>query len=316
MRHTGGLKSAILRGRWIMKRFWIMLLAVSVALVIALPAGAKPDKPKPPRSAPVAVYLDADPIWVHEGVEEGVSEGWVHKGDDVIHYAVKVQNKTSTTIEGVTVQFTAAGVTDIWLPGAIAPYGNMTWDEESLPKRTVSQFSETAATCGEQCELPATVTVLRDDEVLTREMMSTPLMPYPPCGFGDEPSGLALVSEVCIWTPPRTGGWRVSLYPTPPANANRPIHAGVTVRDHVPGNWCILPDNADGGVFGDRWKTDDDPITGEVYLPSNGECLGGGAGGESIKPVGNPTSFYLVAHGLVSVCDPSDYAVCPLPQEE
>ena len=283
-----------------MKRFWVMLLAIAVALVIALPAGAKPGKPKPPRSAPVAVYLDADPIWVHEGT-------------DVIQYAVTVQNKTGTTIEDATVEFTAAGEKEIWGPGPIPSYGNVTWVP---PERTVSEFGETAATCGEECELPVTVTVLRGTDLLTQETMSTPLMPYPPCGFGDEPSGHALVSEVCIWTPPRTGGWRVSLYPTPPANANRPIHAGVTVRDHVPGNWCILPDNAGGGVFGDLWKTDDDPITGEVYLPSNGECLGGGAGGESIEPVGNPTSFYLVAHGLVSVCDPSKYAVCPLPQEE
>jgi hypothetical protein len=48
-----------------MKRFWIPLLAVAMALVIALPAGAvKP--PKPTTSAPIAVYLDDDPIWVHE----------------------------------------------------------------------------------------------------------------------------------------------------------------------------------------------------------------------------------------------------------
>jgi hypothetical protein len=52
-----------------MKRFWIPLLAVAMALVIALPAGAgKPPKEKPPKppkpttSAPIAVYLDDDPI--------------------------------------------------------------------------------------------------------------------------------------------------------------------------------------------------------------------------------------------------------------
>jgi hypothetical protein len=53
-----------------MKRFWITLLAVAMALVIALPAGAdKPEKipklpkpPKPPTSASIAVFMDAGPV--------------------------------------------------------------------------------------------------------------------------------------------------------------------------------------------------------------------------------------------------------------
>jgi hypothetical protein len=46
-----------------MKRIWIILLAVSLALVIALPAGAKkPDKPKEPDGAfkPVACQVDTE----------------------------------------------------------------------------------------------------------------------------------------------------------------------------------------------------------------------------------------------------------------
>jgi hypothetical protein len=81
-----------------MKRFSIILLAIAVAFVMALPAGAKgkPDKPpKPPASAPIAVYLDAEPIWVHEG-------------GDVLRYTVTLQNKTSADIVDITVRFSAA----------------------------------------------------------------------------------------------------------------------------------------------------------------------------------------------------------------
>ena len=74
-----------------MKRFWIMLLAVSVAVVVALPAAAvKP--PKPPTSVPIAVSIEAQPVWVHEG-------------DDLLRYTVTLENKTGTGITDVTVKF-------------------------------------------------------------------------------------------------------------------------------------------------------------------------------------------------------------------
>ena len=80
-----------------MKRFWIMLLAVSAAVVIALPAEAvnPPKPPKPPTSVPIAVFIDAQPVWVHEG-------------DDHLRYTVTLENKTSTEFTNVTVEFTAA----------------------------------------------------------------------------------------------------------------------------------------------------------------------------------------------------------------
>ena len=76
-----------------MKRFRIILLAVAMALVIALPAGAgkpgKPDKPpEPSTSVPIAVFINAHPIWVHEG-------------RDLIAYTVTLENETSNDISDV-----------------------------------------------------------------------------------------------------------------------------------------------------------------------------------------------------------------------
>ena len=78
-----------------MKRFWTVLLVVAVALVMALPAGAvKPPKPpKPPTSVPIAVFMDAEPVWAHEG-------------SDLLRYIVTLENKTGSEISGVALAFT------------------------------------------------------------------------------------------------------------------------------------------------------------------------------------------------------------------
>ncbi len=290
-----------------MKRIGVVLLVMAMGLVIASPAGAakpiKPDKPdKGPNPSLVAVSLSAEPVWVHEGA-------------DVIRYTVTVENKTNDTMNVVTVEFTAANTTDTATVGDISP----DQIKESAFTRTMSEFDESIS-CGygDECPLPATATVFVNGSVLTQATMSTPLMPYPSCGFeygfvnDDFVSNSVLVSDMCIWTLPidgdRTGVWEITLYPTLPDKPKRNLTAGVSVRDHVPGNWCPLAVDASWG-FGERWPFDV-PIIGEVYLPGdedssgqdlgNGVCLAGGAGGDYFA-VGNPDSFYLRANGDVTV---------------
>lgn len=321
-----------------MRRIWIILLAIAMALVIALPAGAgKPDKPpkppKPPTSVPIAVFINAEPLWTHEG-------------DDFIHYKVTLQNKTSSDISDVAVQFTTTAnefpnpvskweFPDDAITGEV-PANSSVWMKFDL---YAHQFTE-AVDClrddpepAEDCALLATAEVLIYDEEndayesVTQTEMSMPLYPEPPCDFkydwvGEEPDRVVWtgtheepLSGVCIWTPgaDRTGIWKVTLDPTPPRNPARPIGAAVAVRDGIPGNWCTLPDGS-GGNFGTRWRVGDPPVVGEVYLPGTenilglafdpiyggGTCLAGGAGGEYFM-VGNPDSFYLRAEGNVTV---------------
>ena len=271
-----------------MRRFWMMLLTISVVLVIALPAGAaKPDKvPKPP----IAVSLYANPTSVHEGA-------------DIIRYTVALENKTRDEITGITVKLSAAGSEDDTGVFSIEAKKDTTVNFS----RKVSSFP--GCQVGEECALLATAEVFRYGVLSTQVTDSTPFVPYPACPFeydGNFKSNTISVSYYCIWTFPtgRTGVWEITL--TPPDGAKRNFTASATVRDHTPGNWCSLTVDGAWGVSG----RGADPTTGEVYLPGNedfseqglgdGVCLAGGAGGEYFV-VGNPDSFYLNANVDVTV---------------
>jgi len=122
-------------------------------------------------------------------------------------------------------------------------------------------------------------------DLLTQTTMSTPLMPYPPCDFDELIGG-----EICIWQPGENGNWTLKVTPVP--LPTRPTSLMVTMRDGVPGNWCTLLEGG-GGVVQDRWRPGrEEPVILDVYLPNDGECLSGGAGGEFFA-FGNPESFYL-----------------------
>ncbi len=281
-----------------MRRFWMMLLTISVVLVIALPAGAaKPGKgPEPP----IAVSLYANPMSVHEGA-------------DIISYTVTLENDTRDKITDIRVKLSAAGSDDDTDVFSIEAKEDATVNFS----RTVREFEE-AGLCPvadpgdwpDECALLATAEVFRNGDLLTQVTNSTPFVPYPACGFeyeydeDDNPkSNTISVSDYCIWTVPtgKTGVWEITL--TPPDDAKRNFTASATVRDHTPGNWCSLTVDGAWGVGG----RGADPITGEVYLPGNenpspgdGVCLAGGANGDYFV-VGNPDAFYLNANVDVTV---------------
>jgi hypothetical protein len=291
-----------------MKRFWITLLAVAMALVIALPAGAvkpvKPPKekpPKPPTSVLIAVYLDAQPVWVHEA-------------RDLIHYKVTLENKTSADIDNVAVQFTTTDK-DVY----VDPVEH--WDfpegatDGAVPANStvsanfylyVDQFfeadpclTEDENTWPAKCSLLATAKVLIDNEPTTQTQMSVPLMPDPLCVI-DNGTATLTGGEVCIWNPPSSGEWTVLVTPEKPVT--RPTRMMVSVRDGVPGNWFTDPEVAESGVIFRRLMPEDPVFKLQVLLPgsggaaleglADGQCNSGGAGGDYFA-AGNPYSFYL-----------------------
>ena len=265
-----------------MKHFWITLLAVAVVLVIALPAGAvKPPKaPKPTTSAPIAVYLDADPVWVHE------------ESDDV-RYSVTIQNKTTAEV--------TVDISDYWdEPITLAPSAVLTDDD-------LFSYDVTEVDINTAANIIGGVTVsYKSGEVIART--STVVDPVEPCDFSDLRGG-----EVCIWKPIQPGNWTVSVTPDTPVT--RPTRLMVSVRDGVPGNWCTDPDIADSGVLFRRLLPGDTEFELQVLLPgsgaaaldglADGQCYSGGAGGDYFA-VGNPESFYLYTSfdGKATVAQP------------
>ncbi len=74
----------------------------------------------------------------------------------------------------------------------------------------------------------------------------------------------------------------------------------ITVRDHIPGNWCPQ------GVT-EKWRPGDGPVQTTVAIPAWPEawagdpvCPAGGAAGDFYE-VGTPSSFYLDTDGNVTV---------------
>ena len=321
----------------------VLALALSLLLVMAVvPAAAKKGRPpKPPTAVPVAVSMDAQPMWVHEGA-------------DRLRYTVTLDNKTSAPINDVTVKFTAAGTTTTEPPISDDP-ANMTIpanDTVTLDgfSRYVSDFFPDYEDCDgdpecellvlctgqPQCRLLASVAIYIGADLVTEQTMSTPLYPNPPCVFDEsgkaDEFGKAWVDDVCVWTLPTTiggteygtGVWKITLSPTlpdNPKNNGKPIGATVSVRDGVPGNWCTLAIGT-SSTFGGRWTYGDDPIdpiVGYVYLPGSenlpselgdwgyptpGLDVGmclGGGAAGDYLEVGNPSSFYLRTDGDVTV---------------
>lgn len=256
-----------------MKRLTIALIVIG-AMLFASPVMAKkpPKLPMPSTSAPVAVYLDAGPIWVHEV-------------GDVIRYDVTVQNKTDAEVTVTVEAYTSTRVT-------IDPRGVETIDDLFIHEVTARDIDAADNILG-------TVTVYHDGLAITAET-STEVRPVDPCNFNQLTAG-----EACIWTlgneaPDPRGLWTVSVTPDP--LPTRPARLMVSVRDGVPGNWCTVPDVPDTGVVIDRWLPGDGAFDLQVYLSSSdglalpflddGQCYSGGAGGDYFV-VRNPDSFYL-----------------------
>ena len=258
-----------------MKRSWIMLVAIAMALAIAAPAtGKRPPKPNP-AAAPVAVYVEAGPLWVHEP-------------GDIIAYTVHVQNKDQDTAVTITVtptDFTANPPAEVFtLEGGATGVAvlHRTLDKSDFPPP------------GTEGEITGTVDItytLGDQQGLVSVETSTVADLYLPCADGASVGAfedvLVPAGDACIWKPDSDGPrfWTITVKPDPDNRV--PSQMAVTMRDHVPGNWCTT-DGSGGGAY-TRWdRNDPEPLVLNVFLPKSGVCLGGGE-----WPIGNPDSFYL-----------------------
>jgi hypothetical protein len=270
MKRLLGINGASTMRRLMMRRIWLLLLVMVTALAVAAPAiGKNPPVAPSPIAAPLAVYVDAGPLWVHEA-------------GDIITYTVNVENKDRSSDASVSV----------------------TTDFDTVPRTLVLEGGDTGSVVFSRTVIPSdflegeavgtvTVAYIIDEQSGTDivERVSTVAVLYEPCienggGFTDV---LVKSGNACIWKPITVGDWQVTAVPPPGVKFRA---QAMTMRDHVPGNWCT-PDGSGGGVY-ERWGPKDEvpDLLLDVFIPPDGVCLGGGAGGATM-PVGNTDSFYL-----------------------
>jgi hypothetical protein len=280
-----------------MRRLLILSVALIVLLAVAVPVGAA--KGGSFKSSPLEVTVDTDHFWANAP-------------GDVIVWSVFATNKGRSPLEPVTAcEFdldsdTCTGSLQL-APGDVNADGSLdpgeTWVYEyrytvtaaDLGLDTVTRVVKVTAVDG--TENPArSYTVISTLSVDTKWLdrcdfvgdtltydETNPADAMGPCYYGFE-----------------KGYWKLTLMPE--HAGKKPLSLSMTMRDGVPGNWCQIPDGSEGflegsGVASTQWRAGDPPLELYVYFPANGECLRGGAGGETIA-VNNPNIFFLAAWGF------------------
>ena len=259
----------------ITRRILVLLVILALPLWAAGGASGKPGKvcfdppcnDKPP-SAEGSVSLEIT-----------TNLPWAQEASDTVIYTVVVRNDSAadvvvtSTLSG-DLGTVAAGETKTFIEDyAVAPHYE---DREPGPDPITLTNTVTAEASGGEV---ASASV---DVDLWYETL--------PCDFN------APIPGACIWTPDSPGDWTVAVTPT----ATRPTNVMITLRDHIPGNWCASGAN-------EKWRPGQGPVQTTFSIPDweagplgAAVCPIGGAGGDFFG-VGTPSSFFLVADGWVTV---------------
>lgn len=254
-----------------MRKFWILLLLVLLAsAALALPAAAKPGKATP-----------GFRVTVETVDEDGYPFSWVAGVGDPITYRV--------TVKGAGEE--APAVSDLLGTGLILTSGggSEAYVFLSDPPHLVTEDEYSAETNpGQLLHNEVTVTAGTVSKVVS---IDTEIHQWADC------DGTFAVNNsylMCRWTPDQLGYWAITVTPD---DLPSPLTFGVTMRDHIPGNFCVVP-----GGYGDipeketgrlSVRPPTEPIVLYVYLPEDGRCLEGGAGGDPMA-AGNLSHFYLM----------------------
>jgi hypothetical protein len=231
----------------------------------------------------------------------------VHEAGDVIVYWVNVENKTRSTPIEVTVSADdfeakppASVVLEVAGGAAEVVVFERTVLEADIPAYEIS--GEIVGTVSVAYEIDEPVTIVLEEGTVVERYNDCDVEFPIDSETAVEQEAVGQEAGVCIWHTDQRGAWTISVTP-----ADLKVRdMTVTLRDHVPGNWCT-PDGSGGGAYL-RWHPKDatprDPLTLDVYLPDaddglgndaplgDGVCYGGGAGGATMQD-GSPDSFYL-----------------------
>lgn len=276
-----------------MRRVPMQALALLAILALVAPAAAaKGGKPGTTQPSPLKVGVEAVDVTNHADMY------WINAAGDEVMYRVTVESTEAGSISDAL--------------GSNAAFSQGTTEFLRGPY-TVTSADITGDT------LDYTVTATAGSAVKSGTS-SLPIELQVPCPVGSSwevPLNDKGSAADCNWVPGDPGVWQLTLSGI---EARRGVFAGIRVRDHGPGNWCRVPlseahdgngdgfidgtdvaivdDDGDGlidgtGLSPDRWRGGSVDVI--VFLPTDGVCLAGGAGGTTVG-VGN-TSDFLVSAG-------------------
>lgn len=249
----------------------VLAAAMLVAGLTGPAAAGKPDKPgKPDRGGGLEVAVEPVSIWM---VANSLG--------DVIDFAITVTNGTENDLEDVTVTWDSEVLDTFNLVAGDS------WSLESPYEHTVSQDDIDWAIANPENDdkTPAgTVTASAGDLTTVADAVFAVGLVEHPCEVVDGSVKLTATDEriaACWFTADADTTWTL----TTQMAKQHPVLPS-TVRDGIPGNWCM----GDPVIVG---KT----ATQVLHFPAanaDGDivCADGGAGGESI-PVRNANTFYL-----------------------
>jgi hypothetical protein len=249
-----------------------------------------------------------EPSTLEEYPDPGFPFHWVSQEGDVIVVRLIVEpsdSASSTTISVCDSHEIFAACSSALIETIDGPAGVV----DSAPYSVTDLFGTVDKRGNFSGSFTFTVTI---EEVGGETLSVTTEVPWTP---DDDcvrnPDGSYTIDGVCIWTPSQLGMWDIRIVEAYGRTGNSRRLPSLTVRDHVPGNWCLVPD---GGYFApqqeewgflDGWSPDG--TTRTVYLPTGevpgehpGVCLKEGAGGRNTMGVGDSRSFYVATNAKVT----------------
>jgi len=266
-----------------MRRFSKTAVVLAAAMLVAGLAGPaaadRPNKPgKPDKGAGLEVTVEPASTWMV-----------ANSAGDMIDFAITVTNGTENDLTGVTVEWDSEWLATFDL-GANAsrtlenPY-EYTFSDDDLAWAIANPDADDEMLVG-------TVTISASElEDTTNAILTADVVE--PCDV-DELTGEVTLDTttdndygMCSFTADPGTDWTLETIMA----KKRPVRVS-TVRDGIPGNWCMVPVSEE-----EEFVVDGKTATQALSFPAantDGDivCAHGGEGGESI-PVRNANTFYL-----------------------